>query len=126
MIRIFVHMIFVGFFVNSAFSNEYINFDDVRDMGGFNNIRVSSVVGIIPSGNILSEEEKNDLCQSQYLENLKILDLRGQNITDDFIKIFCENKIVSCKTSNQDPQNSNSYRLSIQANLELNLHPKIG
>ena len=67
MIRIFVHMIFVGFFVNSAFSNEYINFDDVRDMGGFNNIRVSSVVGIIPSGNILSEEEKNDLCQSQYL-----------------------------------------------------------
>jgi hypothetical protein len=71
-------------------SSQIFDYEDVRRNGGFLSSRLSNVYNIIPAGDVLTPKEKRDLKKTQTLSNLKTLNLKDQNVDDEFIEAICQ------------------------------------
>ena len=68
------------------------DYDQIRENGGFKSRYLEQVSVVRSSKEKLSNDEKNDLIASNFLNNIRTLDLSNQDIDDDFIKTLCKNK----------------------------------
>jgi hypothetical protein len=72
-----------------------LDYDDVREEGGFKSLTLGNVSEIIPAGKVLTSEEMEDLISDTgALSNLRVLDLEGQGVDDNFIISLCNNKTL--------------------------------
>lgn len=82
---------------NPCIALRTLNYNEVRNEGGFKAESMKDVVEIFPAGRALNKQEVDDLVTSIYLKNLKCLDLTDQaEITNEVIEKFaCKNPTFS-------------------------------
>lgn len=99
----------------SIFSLRCLDYNKVRDEGGFKNYSLKNVKMIVcpPQEVKLSVEEIRSLSISQALVNLRYLDLTGQGIKDFMVKDLAENntlrRLIEINLSNNEITHSSIY-----------------
>lgn len=68
-----------------------LTFDQAIERGGFDNPQMRSVMQLWDPDGVLSHEIAHQLLESTALTNLRTLDLKNENIDDDFIRQLCQN-----------------------------------
>lgn len=90
----FIFAFYLSFFASPAFSMyENVDFDQIREEGGFEGHCLSKVATIFPSEETLEAEEIDALFNSPHAANIKTLNLRGQILVNDLkVAQLCNNR----------------------------------
>jgi mRNA interferase MazF len=116
--KLYSLLFFLNFITCCHSSYRSVDFDDIRAEGGFGSASLLSVSRIQASGNILSEEEKQSLTNSKYLEKIHSLYLQKQDLNDDFIAALCQNPTLIRLINLDVSENPNITNRSLQLILE--------
>ncbi len=97
-----------------------LDFDQVRESGGFSSLSLKNVISITPSQQSLNQEEVRALANSTTLKNLRTLNLKDQeNVNDEFVRTLSNNPTFS-RIINLNLSGTNITRQSFNYILESN------
>jgi hypothetical protein len=118
-IKIFALLFFLNIITSChASSLRSLNFDEIREEGGFESKSLLTVSRIQASGNMLTAEEKESLLRSNYLEKVHSLYLQEQALDDDFIEALCQNSSLKRLINLDVSKNAEITNRSLQSILE--------